>query len=111
MADGTANGTIPPPGTSIHRSGEFRKFLPDLNTPRFEALKVATAQDHVNAFLEKHNPPWLFQLWEHWRRLYQEPFRGVTTDGKSFMQSKYSTLHYRDLENRVPIHIISKGSS
>lgn len=27
-------------------------------------------------------PPWLHDLWQHWKKLYSEPFRGLTTDGR-----------------------------
>lgn len=62
---------------------EFRKFMPDLNQPRFQDMAKQDAHTYAQAFLESHNPPWLYGLYEHWRSLFQEPYKGVTNDGKS----------------------------
>ncbi|KAI2619312.1 hypothetical protein GGR54DRAFT_604281 [Hypoxylon sp. NC1633] len=59
----------------------FRKYLPDLNTPRFQALAQNDAYGHAKELLEHHRPPWLYGLYVHWRKLFAEPFRGVTNDG------------------------------
>ncbi|KAJ1327413.1 DUF3500 domain-containing protein [Microdochium nivale] len=59
----------------------FRQHLPDLSQPRFVALAAADAHTHAAELLERRRPPWLHGLYEHWMRLLQEPFRGVTSDG------------------------------
>lgn len=59
----------------------FRQHLPDLNTPRFEGAKDQDAHEYAKAFQETHHPPWLYALTEAWKRLLEEPYSGVTTDG------------------------------
>ena len=59
----------------------FRAHLPDLSSPRFTTMQKQDAHEYAKAFREGGNPPWLHGLWQHWRRLYQEPFKGVTNDG------------------------------
>ncbi|KAI2613673.1 uncharacterized protein GGS25DRAFT_468401 [Hypoxylon fragiforme] len=60
---------------------DFRKYLPDLSTPRFQAIAQNDAKGHSRELLEHHRPPWLYGLYVHWRKLFEEPFRGVTSDG------------------------------
>ncbi|KAJ5820005.1 hypothetical protein N7474_005596 [Penicillium riverlandense] len=62
-------------------TGEYRQYLPDLNIPRFQAMCQQDAHEYAHEFKTKHNPPWLHALYMHWLDLYQEPFKGVTTDG------------------------------
>ncbi|KAI1800405.1 hypothetical protein F4811DRAFT_566920 [Daldinia bambusicola] len=59
----------------------FRRYLPDLNTPRFQAIAKSDAYSHAKELLEHHRPPWLYGLYLHWRKLFEEPFKGVTDDG------------------------------
>ncbi|KAI1470160.1 uncharacterized protein F4812DRAFT_316106 [Daldinia caldariorum] len=59
----------------------FRQYLPDLNTPRFQAIAKNDAYGHAKELLEHHRPPWLYGLYLHWRKLFEEPFKGVTNDG------------------------------
>ncbi|KAI0483335.1 hypothetical protein GGR56DRAFT_238636 [Xylariaceae sp. FL0804] len=61
--------------------GEFRRYLPDLSTPRFTTLAQNDAHGHALELTEKQAPPWLHGLYQHWRKLLQEPFKGVTNDG------------------------------
>ncbi|KAI1408745.1 hypothetical protein F5Y13DRAFT_171689 [Hypoxylon sp. FL1857] len=61
--------------------GQFRQYLPDLNTPRFQAIAQNDAYGHAKELLEHHRPPWLYGLYVHWRELFEEPFKGVTNDG------------------------------
>lgn len=61
--------------------GNFRHYLPDLNTPRFQAIATNDAHGHAKELLEHQRPPWLYGLYVHWRKLFEEPFRGVTNDG------------------------------
>ncbi|KAI1497205.1 hypothetical protein F5X99DRAFT_29482 [Biscogniauxia marginata] len=60
---------------------EFRPYLPDLGTPRFTTLAQNDAYGHARELKEKQAPPWLYGLYMHWRKLFQEPFKGITTDG------------------------------
>ena len=62
-------------------TSSFRAHLPDLNTPRFQALAKSDAHDHVRGFHKHNQPPWLKALYEHWRKLLDAPFKGVTNDG------------------------------
>jgi hypothetical protein len=66
---------------STKPSGEFRGCLPDLNHPRFTTMKAQDAHEYAKAFKTSQHPPWLYNLYRHWRELYQEPYRGVTNDG------------------------------
>ncbi|KAI5853285.1 hypothetical protein GGS23DRAFT_601764 [Durotheca rogersii] len=59
----------------------FRQYLPDLDTPRFRTIAANDVQGHARELLEHHRPPWLYGLYVHWRKLFQEPFKGVTNDG------------------------------
>ncbi|KAI0408847.1 hypothetical protein F4802DRAFT_299059 [Xylaria palmicola] len=61
--------------------GEFRQYLPDLSTPRFTTLARNDARGHARELLDKQSPPWLYGLYTHWRKLLQEPFKGITNDG------------------------------
>ncbi|KAJ9134257.1 DUF3500 domain protein [Pleurostoma richardsiae] len=60
----------------------FREFLPDLSGERFTTMKKQDAYEYARAFKEGGKPPWLHALWQHWLKLFIEPFKGVTNDGK-----------------------------
>lgn len=62
-------------------SAEFRKYIPDLNTPRFQTAKVQDCYQYAETFQESHNPPWLYNLTQAWQELLREPYKGLTTDG------------------------------
>ncbi|KAJ5801153.1 uncharacterized protein N7518_003221 [Penicillium psychrosexuale] len=66
---------------SKNTTGEYRQYLPDLNIPRFQAMCQQDAHEYANEFKTGHQPPWLHALYMHWLELFQEPFKGVTTDG------------------------------
>ncbi|KAI1491588.1 hypothetical protein F5X96DRAFT_693091 [Biscogniauxia mediterranea] len=70
-----------PPADQESQHGEFRKYLPDLSTPRFTTLAQNDAYGHARELKEKQSPPWLYGLYMHWRKLFQEPYKGITTDG------------------------------
>jgi hypothetical protein len=59
----------------------FRDFLPDLSAPRFVRLAECDAYSHAAELIEHQRPPWLYGLYQHWLKLLEEPFRGVTNDG------------------------------
>lgn len=63
--------------------GAFRQHLPDLSIPRFTTMQKQDAHEYARAFKESGVPPWLHGLYLHWRKLYQEPFKGITNDGSS----------------------------
>ncbi|KAK3310389.1 uncharacterized protein B0T15DRAFT_407436 [Chaetomium strumarium] len=65
-----------------HSGGAYRKHLPDLSIPRFTEMQKQDAHEYAKAFKESGVPPWLHGLYLHWRKLFQEPFRGVTNDGR-----------------------------
>ncbi|KAK4250823.1 hypothetical protein C7999DRAFT_28652 [Corynascus novoguineensis] len=62
--------------------GAFRQHLPDLSIPRFTTMQKQDAHEYARAFKESGVPPWLHGLYLHWRKLYQEPFKGITNDGR-----------------------------
>jgi len=61
---------------------EFRSCLPDLSTPRFTQLMKLNAREYARVFKTKGQPPWIYNLFLHWKKLLQEPFKGVTFDGR-----------------------------
>lgn len=62
-------------------SAAFRAHLPDLGTPRFTTAAKQDVYEYAKFFRDNHAPPWLFDLTEAWAKLYEEPFKGVTSDG------------------------------
>ncbi|KAI0135086.1 hypothetical protein F4814DRAFT_399849 [Daldinia grandis] len=83
----------------------FRQYLPDLNTPRFQAIAENDAYGHAQELLEHHRPPWLYGLYVHWRKLFEEPFKGVTSDGTV----QPNLFHLRD--EGVPIDAIAANAN
>lgn len=63
--------------------GTYHQYLPDLSIPRFTAMQKQDAHEYAKEFKEGGMPPWLHALYLHWRKLLQEPFKGVTNDGAS----------------------------
>lgn len=59
----------------------FRKYIPDLNTLRFQTAKVQDCYEYAENFQKSHNPPWLYDLTQTWQELLREPYKGLTTDG------------------------------
>lgn len=62
-------------------SAAFRAHLPDLDTPRFQTAAKQDVYEYAKFFQDNHAPPWLFELTQAWAKLYEEPFKGVTSDG------------------------------
>ncbi|KAH9902340.1 hypothetical protein F4778DRAFT_737276 [Xylariomycetidae sp. FL2044] len=67
--------------TQDSQHGEFRQYLPDLTSPRFTTIAQCDAYSHARELKEHQRPPWLYGLYMHWRKLLQEPFKGITNDG------------------------------
>ncbi|KAK7924240.1 hypothetical protein PG985_006294 [Apiospora marii] len=65
----------------VAESQTFREYLPDLATPRFTRIAECDAYSHAAELVDHQRPPWLYALYQHWLKLLQEPFRGVTNDG------------------------------
>lgn len=63
-------------------SAEFRTHLPDLTSPRFTTAKTQDATSYAKFFNDNKAPPWLHALTQAWGKLFNEPFTGVTSDGK-----------------------------
>lgn len=61
--------------------GTYHQYLPDLSIPRFTTMQKQDAHEYAKDFKEGGMPPWLHALYLHWRKLLQEPFKGVTNDG------------------------------
>jgi hypothetical protein len=64
-----------------HHGSAFRKYLPDITTPRFTTMRKQTAREYAEQFKEGGPPPWLYGIWRHWRELYKEPYLGLTNNG------------------------------
>jgi hypothetical protein len=62
-------------------SEAFRAHVPDLSTPRFTTAAKQDVYEYAKFFRDNHAPPWLFELTQAWTKLYEEPFKGVTSDG------------------------------
>ncbi|KAH6650005.1 hypothetical protein F5144DRAFT_30275 [Chaetomium tenue] len=60
----------------------YRQYLPDLTTPRFTTMQTQDAHEYAKGFKEGGVPPWLHGLYLHWQKLFQEPFKGITNDGR-----------------------------
>lgn len=78
MADNT---TTPPQEDAASGESEFRKYLPDITSPRFTTMRQQSATEYARAFIDGGNPPWLHALYRHWLELYKEPFKGITNNG------------------------------
>lgn len=65
----------------------YHHYVPDLTLPRFTTMQTQDATEYAQAFKTKAQPPWLHGLYQHWCKLYEEPFRGITTDGESYENS------------------------
>lgn len=63
-------------------TGEYRQYLPNLNQKRFQVMCTQDAHEYAHDFKTLKQPPWLHALYMHWLELLQEPFKGVTTDGR-----------------------------
>ncbi|RGP61668.1 hypothetical protein FLONG3_10454 [Fusarium longipes] len=59
----------------------FRQYLPDLSLPRFQDMKKQDAHEYADNFKKGGQPPWLYGLYLHWRKLFQQPYQGITSDG------------------------------
>lgn len=69
-------------------SADFRKYLPDLSIPRFVTAKSQNPYEYSKFFQDNQAPPWLFALTKAWEKLLEEPFKGVTSTGKSYHFAK-----------------------
>lgn len=67
-------------------SAEFRQFLPDLSSPRFTTAKEQDCYTYAEHFQQTKFPPWIYGLTKAWEKLYEEPFKGVTSDGEYFLE-------------------------
>jgi hypothetical protein len=74
---------------------DFRRHLPDLELPRFTSMQGQHAADYADAFKSTGQPPWLHGLYVHWRKLFEEPYHGITNDGKDlFSLQEYRCADY-----------------
>jgi hypothetical protein len=62
-------------------SEAFRANLFDLSAPRFTTAAKQDVYEYADFFRDNHAPPWLFELTQAWAKLYDEPYKGVTSDG------------------------------
>lgn len=63
-------------------SAGFRAHLPDLDSPRFTTAAKQTIYEYVKEMQDHRAPPWLHDLTKIWEKLLEEPYKGVTNDGK-----------------------------
>ncbi|RSL47060.1 hypothetical protein CEP54_013581 [Fusarium duplospermum] len=69
-------------GDQKPHDSSFREHLPDLSIPRFTTMQKQNAYEYVEAFKTSGQPPWLHGLYLHWRKLFEEPYQGITNDGQ-----------------------------
>jgi hypothetical protein len=63
----------------MKKSKDFRPYIPTLDYPRVAAFQGRDAYQHGDAGLANPIPQAL--LFTPWEKLYNEPFKGITTDG------------------------------
>lgn len=92
---------------TVPATGAYRKYLPDLSIPRFSIMKQQDAKVYAAEFKEKGNPPWIHGLYLLWRKLFAEPFKGVTNDGEvrenlfQLQDEGIPTAHIASLTNEL----------
>lgn len=64
-------------------NGTYHQYLPDLGQERFKVMQQQNAREYASSFKNTRSPPWLHALYLHWRKLFGEPFKGITVDGMS----------------------------
>lgn len=64
-------------------SSQYRQYLPDLNLERYQVMSTQDAHEYARDFKTLKQPPWLHALYTHWLELLEEPFKGITTDGRN----------------------------
>lgn len=67
-------------------------------------MQKQDAHKYAQDFKELKVPPWLHGLYEHWLKLYQEPFKGVTNDG----HVRNNLFHLQD--ECVPVDQIARAA-
>jgi hypothetical protein len=68
-------------------ANDFRRYLPDLNSGKFKDIRSRSALSHAKHLYDE--VALVRQLDSHWRTLYAEEFRGITSDGDL---SKFPTI-------------------
>jgi hypothetical protein len=63
-------------------SAGFRAHLPDLNSSRFTTAAKQSTYEYTKSLQDHRAPPWLYDLTKVWEKLLEEPYKGVTSDGK-----------------------------
>jgi hypothetical protein len=63
-------------------SAGFRAHLPDLSSPRFTSAAKQDIYEYVQCMQDNRAPPWLYDLTKVWEKLLEEPYKGVTNDGR-----------------------------
>jgi len=63
-------------------SAGFRAHLPDLSSPRFTTAAKQSTYEYTKSLQDHRAPPWLYDLTKVWEKLLEEPYKGVTSDGK-----------------------------
>ncbi|KAI9719487.1 MAG: hypothetical protein M1828_006194 [Chrysothrix sp. TS-e1954] len=75
----------------------FRQYLPNLSDLRFTRARSQDAIAYAETFEHKRDPPWLFELTKVWQQLYEEPYKGITTDGTL----RSNLFHAKDSEVEI----------
>jgi hypothetical protein len=63
-------------------SAGFRAHLPDLSSPRFTSASTQSVYEYTKCMQDNRAPPWLYDLTKTWEKLLEEPYKGVTDNGK-----------------------------
>jgi uncharacterized protein (DUF2132 family) len=66
----------------LNKTSWYRAYLPDLTLDRFKTMQKQNAHEYADAFKSNSQPPWLYALYRHWRKLLAEPLKGITNDGE-----------------------------
>jgi hypothetical protein len=66
----------------IQGKSHYSQYLPDLTQPRFTNMSKQSYREYAEDFKQNGRPPWLHALWMHWRDLFKEPYKGISTDGR-----------------------------
>jgi hypothetical protein len=69
-------------GNEMKGKSHYGQYLPDLAQPRFTNMSKQSTREYSEEFKQYGRPPWLHALWLHWRELFKEPYKGISTDGK-----------------------------
>jgi hypothetical protein len=63
-------------------------------------MQSQEAHGYADAFKSSGQPPWLHGLYLHWRKLFEEPYHGITNDGRTPLHFCTTTLARQIVKSR-----------